>query len=329
MFVDEVTVDLKAGNGGHGCVSFLREAHRPKGGPNGGNGAHGGSIVLVGDENTADLTDYQYTPHAKAKNGETGRGKNQHGKRGADKKLKVPLGLIVQDEDTREVVCEVLEHGQKIILLKGGEGGLGNTHFKSPVDQAPRKYTEGTKGEEGRFRFVLKTIADAGLVGLPNAGKSTLVNQLTKARPRMGAYPFTTVNPSVGIIDYPEHYDRRSLADIPGLIAGASENKGLGHRFLRHIERCRCLILIIDFAGVDQRNPSEDYETLLNELAQYDEALLEKPRLVLANKIDLPEATDHLNTFRKKFPDVEAIPLSCQNGEGLDRVKERIYELTK
>ncbi len=328
MFVDEVTVDLKAGNGGNGCVSFLREKYKPKGGPNGGNGGRGGSIVLVGDENTADLIDYQYTPHAKAQNGEPGRGKNQHGAYGKDKRLKVPLGLIVQDEDTREAVCEVLEHGQEIVLLKGGQGGLGNTEFKSPIDQAPRKFTEGEPGEVGRFHFVLKTIADAGLVGLPNAGKSSLVNSLTMARPKTGAYPFTTLQPSVGIIDFPEKYSRRSVADIPGLIAGAHENKGLGHRFLRHIERCRCLLLIIDFAAVDQRSPIEDYTTLLNELEHYDAAMLEKPRLVLANKVDLPEAVDHLNAFKKKHRDVEVVPLSCRTGEGLDHAKERIFELT-
>lgn len=328
MFIDEVVVDLKAGNGGDGCVSFLREAHRPNGGPNGGNGAAGGNLVLVGDENTADLTDYQYTPHARAQNGEPGRGKNQHGKRGKDKRLKVPCGLMVVDEQTAEVACEVLEHNQEIVLLRGGEGGLGNSEFKSAEDQAPRKYTRGTPGETGRFRFILKTIADAGLVGLPNAGKSSLVGQLTQARPRTGDYPFTTLQPSVGIIEYPQRYERRSLADIPGLIAGAHQNKGLGHRFLRHIERCRCLLWIIDFAGVDQRNPGQDYDTLLAELGCYSESLLAKPRLVLANKIDLPEATDFLHTFRKNHPGVETIPLSCKTGEGLDRIRERIYELT-
>lgn len=329
MFVDEVSVALKAGDGGDGCVSFLREKYKPKGGPNGGNGARGGSIVLRCDENTADLIEFYYTPHAKAKNGEPGRGKTQHGKRGPDKILKVPPGLIVRDEETDEVVCELLEHGQEIILLKGGEGGLGNNEFKNSVDQAPRKFTKGEPGGEGRYRFVLKTIADAGMVGLPNAGKSSLVNSITMARPKTGAYPFTTVDPSVGIIDYPEHYDRRSIADIPGLIAGAHANRGLGHRFLRHIERCRCLCFIIDFAGVDERNPLEDYETLLDELSRYNEELLAKPRLVLANKIDLPAATDNLNAFKKKYRDIEAVPMSCRTGEGLDRAKERIYEMTK
>lgn len=324
MFFDEVNVSLKAGDGGNGCMSFLREAYRPMGGPNGGNGGLGGSVILVCDNNVADLTDYHYTPHAHAENGQPGRGKDQHGARGKHKQLRVPPGLVVINEETDEVVVELLEHGQEFVLLKGGAGGKGNAEFKSPTNQAPRKFTPGKPGEEGRFRFVLKTIADLGLVGLPNAGKSSLMNQLTNARLRTGAYPFTTLQPTVGIIEYPDTYERRSLADIPGLIAGAHENRGLGHRFLRHIERCRCLLFMVDFAGVDGREPTEDYKTLLEELGCYSPELLEKPRIVIANKIDLPEAAAHRKAFRKAFPKVEVIPLSCETGEGLDALRARI-----
>ncbi|WOO39513.1 Obg family GTPase CgtA [Rubellicoccus peritrichatus] len=329
MFVDEVSVSLKAGDGGNGCVSFRRERHRPKGGPDGGNGARGGSVILVCDQNIDDLTDYKYVPHARADNGEPGRGNDQNGKAGKDKRLLVPPGLVVIDEETGEVVTELLDLETEYVLLKGGTGGKGNASFKSSVDQAPRKFTAGTEGEEGSYKFVLKTIADAGLVGLPNAGKSTLTNRLTKARPKMGAYPFTTLQPSVGILDYPEEHARASIADIPGLIAGAHKNKGLGHRFLRHIERCNHLLLIIDFAGVDGRSPTDDYKTLINELGEYDPALLEKPRTVLANKIDLPAATDNLNAFRAEFPDIEAMPMSCQNGEGLEQLKQHLRPLAK
>lgn len=329
MFVDEVTVYLRAGDGGDGCVSFRRERFRPKGGPDGGNGGKGGSVILVCNENIADLTDFKFNPKARAEHGEAGQGNDRHGKKGADKRLQVPPGLIVVDLQSDEIVSELLEHNQEVVLLKGGEGGLGNEHFKSPEDQAPRRYTPGTAGEEGTFKFVLKCIADAGLVGLPNAGKSSLMGKITRNRPKTGTYPFTTLQPSVGIVDFPEDYKRLSLADIPGLVAGAHENRGLGHRFLRHIERCERLLLIIDFAGLDGRTPLEDYQTLLNELGQYDRQLLDKPRSVLANKMDLPEAPVNLSEFAKTHPGINVLPLSVETGQGLDHLRAHLLKYAK
>lgn len=327
MFIDEVTVTLKSGDGGDGCVSFRRERFRPKGGPDGGNGGKGGSVILVCDENVADLTDYKFAPKARAENGEAGKGNSRFGKNGRNKELPVPPGLVVSDAETGEVWAELLTHGEEILLLKGGLGGVGNESFKSPEDQAPRRYTPGEPGEERSFKFVLKTIADAGMVGLPNAGKSSLMGKLTRNQPKTGAYPFTTLHPSVGIIHFDEKYARASLADIPGLVEGAHENRGLGHRFLRHIERCRSLLLIIDFAGVDGRSPLEDYATLLDELRRYDPAMLEKPISVVANKIDLPASAAFLTAFRQAYPEVPLLPISVETGEGLDALKAHLATL--
>ncbi len=322
MFVDEAQVYLKAGDGGRGCMSFRREKFEPLGGPNGGNGGRGGDVILIGDENVGDLTEYKFVPHAKAGKGEHGRGSDQHGAAGKNKVLKVPLGTIVYGAETGNPVAELLFHGHEVVLLKGGEGGMGNTSFKSSTNQAPRQTTPGTPGGEGDFRFVLKTIADLGLVGFPNAGKSSLIGLITNAHPKTAAYPFTTLQPSVGVIEYPEEYRRLFLADIPGLIQGASENRGLGHRFLRHIERCTVLILIIDMAGVDGREPWEDYAQLLQELALYDEALVRKPSLVVANKMDEPTAVDNMKRFRKKHRDLLLYPVSCLTEEGIPELKK-------
>lgn len=324
MFVDEVTVQLKAGNGGHGCMSFRRAKYEPKGGPDGGNGGNGGNIILVGDENTADLTDYKFVPHAKADSGEHGRGSDQQGATGADKELRMPLGTIVIDTETEEVVAELTQHGQRITLLTGGRGGVGNRVFKSSINQAPRQTTAGKAGEEGRYRLVLKTIADLGLVGFPNAGKSSLTGLITANRPKVGHYPFTTLRPSVGVIDFPEHFQRLTLADIPGLIEGAHENRGLGHRFLRHIERCRELLFLIDMAGEDGRDPLEDFAQLLEELGHYEPALLEKSRLVLGNKIDEPAAAENIKRFKKRFKGETLLLISCLSEEGIAELKETL-----
>lgn len=325
MFIDEVTITVKAGDGGPGCSSFRREKFEPFGGPNGGDGGRGGNVVLLGDENTSDLIAYRFQPNHKAENGEPGRGSDQNGSQGKDRVLKVPLGTVVIDEETGRPVAEILEDQQKVTLRKGGNGGWGNIHFKSPTNRAPRRANDGEPGEEGKYRLVLKTIADVGFVGYPNAGKSSLTNLITRAHPRTAAYPFTTLHPQAGVIEYPEAYERITVADIPGLIAGASENRGLGHRFLRHIERCHILLLILDMAGVDQRDPADDYESLLEELRLYDPILLEKPRLVAANKMDLEEASENLKNFRKKF-DVDVIPISCVKKEGLEKLKETLLE---
>ena len=320
MFVDEVTMSLKAGNGGDGCLSFRREKYLPKGGPDGGDGGRGGDVVLIGDTNVGDLTDHRFRPERRARAGQPGRGQHCSGRQGAPCKLKMPLGAVVYSDQTGRIVTEVTEAGREIVLLQGGRGGWGNAHFKSAVNQTPRQTTPGESGEEGRFRVILKTIADVGLVGFPNAGKSSLMQLLTRAHPKTAPYPFTTLQPHVGVIDYPESYQRLFLADIPGLIQGAHANKGLGHRFLRHIERCRCLMFIIDMAGSDGRNPSEDYVHLREELRLYDPSLLEKPHFVAANKMDLPTAQEHLATFRS-LHDTALQPISCLTQDGLSELK--------
>lgn len=326
MFVDEVNVKLKAGDGGAGCVSFRRLRHLPKGGPDGGDGGKGGDVILVCDENVGDLINYKYKPHAKAENGQGGKGNDKNGKGGPDCLLPVPPGTVILGKESGEVVTELMDHGQRVILLKGGKGGKGNLNYKTSINRAPRKATPGVLGEDGVFKFVLKTIADVGLVGFPNAGKSTLVGLITRARPKTAPYPFTTLHPNVGVVDYPEHYSRLLLADIPGLVAGAHANKGLGHRFLRHIERCRVLLLIVDMAGVDARAPVEDYEQLLRELELFNPEFLNKPRLVAANKMDLEAASENVENFQKRHPQVKFLPISCLENTGIEDLKNEMFQ---
>lgn len=326
MFFDETKVYLRAGNGGNGCLSFRREKFLPKGGPDGGDGGKGGDVILVCNENEGDLRRYAFQPHWNAKNGAPGEGRTKHGADGDDVLLPVPPGTQVIEAESGLLVAELLDHGERVVLLKGGRGGFGNDRFKTAVNQAPRKTTPGRDGENGTFLFVLKTIADVGLVGFPNAGKSSLTRALTNARPKCAPYPFTTKDPSVGIIEY-DDFSRVSLADIPGLIKGASENRGLGHKFLKHIERCRLLLFIIDIAGTDGRKPADDFAALLDELGRFEPALLEKPRLVVANKMDCDSAAKNLAAFRRKYKGVEICKISCLTGAGLDALKTRIREL--
>lgn len=330
MFVDEVKVKLKAGDGGHGCLSFRREAYEPEGGPNGGNGGKGGDVILVGDNNTSDLTDYQFKPQAKADNGQPGQGSDKNGACGKDCLLRLPPGTVVFDAESGEMITEVTAHGEEIILLEGGRGGRGNASFKTSINQTPRQTTPGTPGQEGQYRLVLKTIADVGLVGYPNAGKSSLLRETSRSRAKVGHYPFTTIHPNVGVVEYPEIYERITMADIPGLIEGASENRGLGHRFLRHIERCRVLLFVLDMAGTEERDPLEDYQSLCQELRAYDPALAEKPRLVAANKMDeLPAAEEHLKRFRKAHPHLQVMPISCLSEEGLPELLEALRKAVR
>ena len=325
MFVDEVVIKVRAGDGGNGCASFRREKFIPFGGPNGGDGGLGGDVVLVGCHDINNLIDYKFKPHWNAGRGENGRSKDQYGHGGNPALLKVPLGTVVTNEETGAVVGEVTQDGQHLILCKGGTGGWGNIHFKTSTNRAPRRANPGLPGELGSFRLVLKSMADVGLVGYPNAGKSSLTNLITNARPKMAPYPFTTLQPQVGVIEFPERYERITLADVPGLIEGAHENRGLGHRFLRHIERCALLLLIIDMAGVDNRDPCADYEHLLAELKLYDPAMLKKPRLVAANKMDLPSAEANLRLFRRKHK-VDVLEISCLNQEGLSDLKLELLQ---
>ncbi len=325
MFVDECVIKVQAGDGGRGCIAFRREKYEPWGGPNGGDGGRGGDVILVGDDDTNNLIDYKYQPHWKAERGEHGLGADCHGKDGKHCVLKMPLGTVVIDDATGKVVAEVIADGEQIVLCKGGNGGWGNTHFKTSTNRAPKRANPGLEGEVGKYRLILKSIADVGLVGFPNAGKSSLTNQITKARPKTAPYPFTTLHPQIGVIEYPKLFDRLLLADVPGLIEGASENRGLGHRFLRHIERCAVLMFLIDMAGVDNRDPRDDYATLLSELKLYDRSLLKKPRIVVANKMDLLEAAANLAKFKRKYK-VEIIKISCLQSEGLEELKTALHK---
>ncbi|MDF3058339.1 MAG: GTPase [Rariglobus sp.] len=320
MFVDECVIKVQAGDGGRGAVSFRREKYEPWGGPNGGDGGRGGDVILLGDDDTNNLIDYKYKPHWSAKAGEHGQGADCYGKEGEHCILRLPLGTVVIDEETGKAVAELIEDGQQIVLCKGGNGGWGNIHFKTATNRAPKRANAGQPGEGGKFRLVLKSIADIGLVGFPNAGKSSLTTRITKARPKTAAYPFTTLHPQIGVIEYPETFDRLLIADVPGLIEGASENRGLGHRFLRHIERCTLLMFLIDMAGTDNRDPRDDYQTLVNELKLYDKSLLKKPRVVVSNKMDVPAAAANLKKFKTRHK-VDVLKISCITGEGLEELK--------
>ncbi len=329
MFVDECTVKLAAGDGGRGCISFRREKYEPWGGPNGGDGGRGGDVILLGDVNTNNLVDYKFQPHWRGERGEHGQGADCHGKDGQPCIMKMPLGTVVIDLATEKPVAEIVADGQQIVLCKGGNGGWGNTHFKTSTNRAPKRANPGHPGEAGTYRLILKSIADVGLVGFPNAGKSSLTGRITKARPKTAAYPFTTLHPQIGVIEFEETRSgvkRLLLADVPGLIEGAHENRGLGHRFLRHIERCALLIFLVDMAATDARDPRDDYKHLLHELELYDPALLKKPRLVVANKMDVPEAAAQLAKFKRRYKTVDVLEISCLAGTGLDKLKKELLK---
>lgn len=324
MFFDDVSVFLSAGNGGDGCMSFRREKYIPHGGPDGGDGGRGGKVILRGSENLSDLTRYKFKPNWQAGNGTKGMGSGKYGKKGADLFLPVPLGTQVFNENSEKLVIEILKNQEEVVLLGGGNGGLGNLHFKSSTNQAPRQFTEGTLGQRGAFRLVLKTIADVGLVGFPNAGKSSLISLITKAHPKTAPYPFTTLQPNVGILTYPTYHDRLQIADIPGLIEGASQNKGLGHRFLKHVERCSLLLFLIDMSGQEGREPLNDYLCLKKELGNYCRAFLKKPSLVVANKMDELNAEENRNKFQRVLG-INPLPISCLSEEGIHSLKETLY----
>lgn len=333
MFVDRIKVHAKAGDGGDGCVSFRREKFVPKGGPDGGDGGRGGDIVLHADPQVDNLATFFYEPIIKAKDGANGGGKNCYGRAAKNKIVRVPVGTIVyrhtQDEgEVREIVVDLAEPEQQFVLCKGGGGGKGNVHFKSSRNRVPRQFTPGGEGEEADYLFELRTIADAGLVGYPNAGKSTLLGSISAAHPKVAPYPFTTLHPIVGVVDFPG-YQRATIADIPGLIEGAHRNVGLGHDFLRHITRCKLLLFVIDMAGSEGRNPLEDLAQLRQELKLYDETLAGKPWLVVANKMDLPGADENLAQFKQRYRNPEVIAISAEQKTGLDKLVERIGALTR
>ncbi len=289
-FVDEAIIQVEAGKGGNGCVSFRREKFIPKGGPDGGDGGDGGSVYLVADPHLNTLVDFRHQRRFRAENGEPGRGRNCSGKKGADCEIRVPVGTVVHDADSGELLGDLTRPGERLCVARGGRHGLGNTHFKSSTNRAPRQSTPGTPGERRTLRLELRLLADVGLLGLPNAGKSTLIRALSAARPKVADYPFTTLHPNLGVVQVEAH---RSfvLADIPGLIEGAAEGAGLGHRFLRHLRRTRLLLHVVDIAPIDGSDPAQGIQALVRELERYDAELARLPRWLVFNKCDLlPEA---------------------------------------
>ncbi len=324
VFKDRIKLYVRAGNGGNGCVSFRREKFVPKGGPDGGDGGHGGSVILRCDVNEDSLLPLYYQPHQKAKHAQHGMGSNCHGRNSDDCIVKVAPGTVITDAETNEFVGELLADGEELVVAKGGHGGLGNVRFKSSTNQTPRQFTEGTKGEEKVLWLELKLMADVGLVGYPNAGKSTLLSRLTHAHPKIAPYPFTTINPIVGTMEY-ENFSRLKIADIPGLIDGAHEGVGLGHQFLRHIERSRFILFVLDMAGTDERNPTDDFLHLREELRLHMEELSCTPYLVVANKMDTPGAEENLKEFKARTGEL-ICEISAELGEGLDPVREFLYK---
>jgi GTP-binding protein len=395
MFIDEIKIVARAGHGGKGCVAFRREAYIAKGGPSGGNGGRGGSVILQADHDLNNLIAQYYQPRLIAQDGKPGLGKGMDGHAGEDLIVKVPRGTLVwrlagggrpvekeniedepsplhfaapgdENEDEKptfktsagkrplirsaggalaqeidlskedtgvssdahtkgELVADLTEQGQQFILCKGGRGGLGNRNFATAARQTPRFAQPGEPGGEGDFLFELRIMAEVGLVGYPNAGKSTLLTAISKARPKIAPYPFTTLHPQIGIVEYAD-FHRLTVCDVPGLIEGASRNVGLGHEFLRHIERCKILVLLLDMAGTDNRAPWDDYKQLLSELKLYDPALLDKPRLVVANKMDEPAAGKKLKQFKKKIRKVSPLPISAAFDQGVEKFRETIRE---
>jgi GTPase len=383
MFVDEVKVHGRAGHGGKGCVAFLRETFRPKGGPSGGNGGRGGNVILEADHDLNNLVAQFYTPRLIAEDGKPGLGKGMDGPAGKDLVVKVPCGTLVwrlpspapapdaesggeperatfltsasrrpvmrhagserameidlqeerapaaNDETGRELMADLTQDGQQFVLCKGGRGGLGNRNFATARRQTPRFAQPGEEGEgEGDYLFELRTIADIGLVGYPNAGKSTLLTAISQARPKVAPYPFTTLHPQVGIVEFAD-YSRLTVCDVPGLIEGAHRNVGLGHAFLRHIERCKLIVLLLDMAGTDGRNPWDDYKQLLRELELYDPALLKRPRLVVANKMDEAAAEQNLKKFKQRFPKISVLPMAAAFDEGTEKFKKVIRKAVR
>ncbi len=318
-FIDEAYIDVIAGDGGNGSASFRREKFVPRGGPDGGDGGRGGSIHLVADRNINTLIDYRFARIHRARGGENGRGADQYGKGADDIVLRVPVGTLVMDADTGERLVDLAAHGQQACVARGGKGGLGNIHFKSSVNRAPRKFTPGEEGEKRRLHLELKVLADVGLLGMPNAGKSTFIRAVSAARPKVADYPFTTLAPNLGVVRTDK--DRSFvIADIPGLIEGAADGVGLGVQFLRHLQRTRVLLHIVDLAPFDDSDPVHDARAIVNELKRYDEALYAKPRWLVLNKLDLiPEAERaarvkaFVKAYKWKGP---VFPVTAINGEG-------------
>ena len=318
-FVDFASINVKAGNGGNGCVAFLREKFRPKGGPSGGDGGNGGNIYLKVDSNLSTLSDLTYNKHYHAKNGENGKGKNMHGKNGEDIFIRIPQGTLIKNSSTKHTIADLIKNDEIFLIAKGGNGGFGNAKFKTQNITAPRVANEGIKGESKTIELELKVLADVGLVGLPNAGKSTFISKVSNAKPKIADYPFTTLVPNLGIVRYQE-YSSFVIADIPGLIKDASKGKGLGSVFLKHIERTKALIFMID---INDENIEKTFNILYNELKSHKPQLVKKPSLILVTKNDtIPSESISIPKLLKKS---QVIPVSSINGEG---VKEAIFEIS-
>ena len=301
-FIDEATIKIYAGDGGNGVATFRREKYEPMGGPSGGDGGRGGSVFFEADQNLNTLVDYRYTRTLKAQRGENGRSAECYGAKGDDLILKVPVGTVISDKATGESYADLSQHGDRALLAKGGKGGLGNIHFKSSINRAPRQCTKGEPGEEFELYLELKVLADVGLLGMPNAGKSTFIRSVSAAKPKVADYPFTTLHPNLGVVRVGENQSF-VIADIPGLIEGASEGAGLGHQFLRHLARTTLLLHLVDIAPFDPSiNPIDEARAIVNELKKYDELLYQKPRWLVLNKIDMVEdVADKVKTFIKSF----------------------------
>ena len=326
-FIDQVDIIVRSGKGGDGAMSFRREALVEFGGPDGGDGGRGGDVVLKASEHVSSLLSLYYDPKCFAQDGAPGQGQKMFGKRGKDLVVPVPLGTEVYDIESGLLVADITEPGQTAIVATGGAGGYGNVHFKSSVNQAPTEHTPGGACEERRLRLELKTIADAGLLGFPNAGKSSLLSSLSSATPKIANYPFTTLNPMVGTIVY-DDYAKIRMADVPGIIEGAARGVGLGLDFLKHLERSRVLVYVIDLAGTDNREPWSDYKILRKEIDEYSQELADRPALVVVNKCDTEAAQANLERFVEETG-VRPIAISCASGEGLDKFKAALRELVK
>jgi len=333
VFVDQIKIHARAGKGGDGSVHFHRGKFRPRGGPDGGDGGWGGDVILTVDPSTDSLRHFFFNGRLLAQDGATGGGNECTGRSGDDATFKVPPGTVisrltqVENDETGEIetkselVADLTETGATFVLCKGGKGGKGNVHFKTSTNQAPRENTPGVPGEEGDFHFELRSIAEAGLVGFPNAGKSTLLSKLSAAKPKIANYPFTTLQPMVGVIHFDE-FHRGTMADIPGIIEGAHANIGLGHEFLRHIMRCRILLFVVDTAGSEGRDPISDLETLRKEVKLYSTELAKRPWCIIANKVDLAESDENLVHLQERFKRIKILPISANEGTGMDSLRK-------
>lgn len=322
-FFDEARIEVLAGDGGNGAASFRREKYIPMGGPDGGDGGRGGSIWAIGDENLNTLIDFRYTRTFRAQKGEKGHGSDRYGKGGDDMELHMPVGTVISDRATGEVLADLDAHGKRVLLAKGGSGGLGNLHFKSSTNRAPRQSTPGQPGEQRELQLELKVLADVGLLGLPNAGKSTFIRAVSSAKPKVADYPFTTLHPNLGVVRV-DHRRSFVIADIPGLIEGAAEGAGLGHRFLKHLQRTGLLLHLVDIAPFDpDADPAHDAQAILGELRQYDQSLYDKPRWLLVNKIDLvpeDERAERIKHLVDSYQPERHFVISGISGEGCREV---------